>query len=262
MNHYEQLGVSPLASADEIKRAYRRLAVKYHPDKNPSPDAHQFFKECTNAYNVLSDPEKKASYDLLFHFGLRQPTTTPRQTHRDPAYRRRSSQPPRKSSQQHMYELMAKYLPWANRISYSCLALCIFLSIDYLLPNQHTNETVTATINRRAEHRSGSTYWLAITTDKGSYINFPPNTKRSVKVGTEIQVSASPLLHIPRSVKTPTDEIEIRKTLYGNFIFFPIILLFSSSAGVYYRKDVSNGFNYGITNAIIVLFATIVISLI
>ncbi len=57
------MGVSESASADEIKKAYRKLARKYHPDINKEPEAQEKFKEINAAYEVLSDPEKKAQYD-------------------------------------------------------------------------------------------------------------------------------------------------------------------------------------------------------
>jgi curved DNA-binding protein len=60
---YDTLGVSPSASADEIKKAYRRLARKYHPDINKDKDAEEKFKEINAAYEILSDEQKKAQYD-------------------------------------------------------------------------------------------------------------------------------------------------------------------------------------------------------
>ena len=71
-DYYEVLGVGKNASADEIKRAYRRMAMKYHPDKNPdNKEAEAKFKECAEAYEVLSDPEKRQRYDQFGHEGLR-----------------------------------------------------------------------------------------------------------------------------------------------------------------------------------------------
>lgn len=71
-DYYNVLGVEKNASADEIKRAYRRMAIKYHPDKNPGDkEAEAKFKECAEAYEVLSDPEKRKRYDQYGHEGLR-----------------------------------------------------------------------------------------------------------------------------------------------------------------------------------------------
>ena len=70
-DYYEILGVSKSSSAEEIKKAYRKIAIKYHPDKNPDdPSAEEKFKEAAEAYAILSSPEKKQRYDQFGHQGV------------------------------------------------------------------------------------------------------------------------------------------------------------------------------------------------
>src|SRR5918997_444864 len=70
-DYYEVLAVSRTATDQEIKSAYRRLAVKYHPDKNPNDaSAEEKFKEAAEAYSVLSDPEQRRRYDRFGHAGV------------------------------------------------------------------------------------------------------------------------------------------------------------------------------------------------
>src|SRR5438128_12099771 len=74
-DYYEVLGVGRTTSEEEIKRAYRKLAVKFHPDKNPDdPHAEEKFKELGEAYDVLMDGNKRAAYDRYGHAAFAQGT--------------------------------------------------------------------------------------------------------------------------------------------------------------------------------------------
>ncbi|XHR29168.1 MAG: molecular chaperone DnaJ [Chthoniobacteraceae bacterium] len=77
-DYYEVLGVSRNANTDELKKAYRKLAVKFHPDKNPGDkSAEEKFKELGEAYDILMDPDKRAAYDRMGHAAFAQGTAGP-----------------------------------------------------------------------------------------------------------------------------------------------------------------------------------------
>ena len=70
-DYYEVLEVGKSASASELKKAFKKKAMKYHPDRNPdNPEAAEKFKEAAEAYDVLSDPQKKGAYDQFGHQGV------------------------------------------------------------------------------------------------------------------------------------------------------------------------------------------------
>ena len=72
-DYYEVLGLNRDVSTDEIKKAFKKLAMKYHPDRNPdNPKAEDNFKEAKEAYEILTDPQKKSAYDQFGHAGVDQ----------------------------------------------------------------------------------------------------------------------------------------------------------------------------------------------
>src|SRR6266513_6139089 len=84
-DYYEVLGVGRDATDEEVKRSYRKLAVKFHPDKNPDdPHAEENFKELGEAYDVLIDPDKRAAYDRFGHAAFSQGGTPFRGGFHDP----------------------------------------------------------------------------------------------------------------------------------------------------------------------------------
>ena len=71
-DYYEVLGLDRSATRDQIKQAYRQLALKYHPDRNKKPDAETKFKEVAEAYAVLADDVKRREYDATGHSGVQR----------------------------------------------------------------------------------------------------------------------------------------------------------------------------------------------
>ena len=69
-DYYDILGISKTTNEKDLKKAYRKLALKYHPDRNKSKDAEDKFKEISTAYAVLSNPEKRKIYDQYGHAGI------------------------------------------------------------------------------------------------------------------------------------------------------------------------------------------------
>src|SRR4030043_1470508 len=71
-DYYEVLGVKRTATEEEMKKAYRKLALQYHPDRNKSKDAEEKFKTISEAYAVLSDKQKRVQYDQFGAAGFHQ----------------------------------------------------------------------------------------------------------------------------------------------------------------------------------------------
>jgi DnaJ-class molecular chaperone len=75
-DYYEVLGIERSASAEDIKQAYRKLAMQWHPDRNPAPEATDRFREIAEAYAVLSDQTKRSAYDATGHAGVSERWST------------------------------------------------------------------------------------------------------------------------------------------------------------------------------------------
>ncbi len=122
-DYYALLQITRNASSEEIKKAYRRLARQYHPDVNPSPQAESRFKQINRAYQVLSDPVKKALYDRQ----LNSPSTTYRQAHKTQAHYSHTKPKPK-------ILFTEKQYAWAKKFSVFSLLFLLVLVLDAFLP--------------------------------------------------------------------------------------------------------------------------------
>jgi len=242
-NYYKILEVSENATQVAIKKSYRSLAKKYHPDKSSSAHAAQLFTEVNEAYGVLSDPEQKATYDLR-----RQGGTTRQHTYnRRPAYR----------SSRVQVEV-TPYVPYFRMASFLGLALSLILTIDYFLPRDIQQERVTNIRRVMARHRGGTTYLLAVevTTDNGIF-RVGPNTAIYLGKDKNLDIERTVFLNKATSVKFSNSEsletYSPRASIYGNFSFALIVLLITSSIGSLLKKPPITILNFGIVNGVLVL---------
>ena len=255
MTYYDILGVARSATETEIKRAYRKLAVVYHPDKNPDPAAEQLFKLINEAYEVLGDPPKRSRYDLeLMEPAGEFQTTPPPPRHRDPAYRPRRPRPRRKSESERLRDLMLQYLPYTARISMLCFGLCVLMSIDYLWPRQKVSDNIEYVTQRRGYQRTGSITWWVIHTTNGHVIDIPYERSNHFPPGEKVLLHQSRFFKIPVQIDARQISLSLGSNIYGNFIFAPIALLVVSTLGVIARRDVDYGFNLGVATFVLFIF--------
>jgi hypothetical protein len=253
-NYYAILGVSPSAHAADIKRAYRRLALQYHPDKNPNAAAEQFFKEVNEAYGVLGDSQSRYEYDQRLLNPVYQGPVAPAQpVHRDPRYRPTGRRPvPRQADD--TYELMKEHLPKIVVITKSLLILSIILFIDFVLPRQEVYEQYASHRCQSASRRSDGGTHCIFTTQQGSSFRLESDDLRLMEGMDTVRLSKSWIIREITQVKSGETEVSISSSIYGLFVFGPLFLLVISAAAFVYRNNVYRGFNLGITAALVFVF--------
>lgn len=242
-DYYQVLGLHYSATANEIKNKFRKLVVQYHPDKNPSPEAATRIREINEAYDVLGDPDKKIQYDyrrnnLVFEVPAAR-------AHRDPAYHR--ARTPRKPTVSSQYVIMQQCMPYITKLIYFSLIFCCFLFVDFILPRIEQEEVI---VDKRyhVARSKGRDYHSAdeIYTNKGTIFQIDLEVTGLLEPGKVIIVKYTRILRIPLRVSDQAVfSARVPVTIFGNFIFAPVLLLILSVIGYYYRKHVNMAFNFG-----------------
>jgi curved DNA-binding protein CbpA len=252
-NYYFILGVTIYARDSEIKSTYRKLALKYHPDKNSSADAESIFKEINEAYEVLSDPQRKLLYDQML-VGIEPPVQPAPQQHRDPRYR---PKPPgfvhqRNSMRERLFDFMSRNLTYAVGISRVAFLFSLILVIDFSLSPKKDNQKI---MDRESIY-GGRYSTLKVRIDNGSTLTISGKDAAKFRIGTDIILYSSPLLSVPRKMEDKRSGIAARfpVSMYGNFIFVPLVLLLTSLFGTFYLKGVEHRFNLGVMNLLLLFF--------
>lgn len=242
------MGVSPDASEYEIKKAFRKLAIQYHPDKNPSAETAHLFHEINEAYATLGDRNKRALYDarLADPFAGILVTQPARPKHPDPAYRRNRPFRTYKKEPPAAYILMRdnlRHLMWVSRIG--LLASALFF-IDYILPYKRIEEGI-ADIYAVRVFRGNAAYHI-IVTDSGRKIKLYDYEGGYFDDALVIQSTITMVYGSIISVSNASGTYVVRLAyMYGSLIFLPIILFINSLLALLLRKRVELSFNLNIT---------------
>ena len=257
-DYYQILRISPQASALDIKRAYRRLAVVFHPDKNRSAEASTLFLEINEAHQVLSDPELRERYDQMLrqNFEVQTPPPSPR-PHRDPAYRRNYTPghrpPPRQPSERLL--MMIHFLKYLRLISLAGIGWCAILVLDYVLPHRVYVEKVVAESNRVISWQFHHVPYVLVT-DKGHQFPMPAAGVDFFSVGSNAEIITSRILNLLIKVETPDKSYTLDSlvTIYQNFLFVPIILLVLSIIGLTLKQGIEFRFSFAIVILTVMFF--------
>lgn len=255
-DYYQILRISRQASSYEIKRAYRQLAVLFHPDKNKSKEAIRLFQEINEAHEVLSDSLKRATYDAIIS-GSHQTQDSPQQTwHRDPAYRRRQQgyQPPKQGPSETLLMMlhMLRFLRTASLIG---ITWCAVLVIDYWLPFRISKEHALPDGNRQRSWQLRRQPDVLVT-EKGHQFPIPNGAVQFFPTGSEVEVVSSRMLNLLVRVEAQDDRyiIDSLATIYSNFMIVPIILFLVSAAGLLVKQGIEFRFNILIAIGILLGF--------
>jgi hypothetical protein len=251
-NYYAVLGVPHTASSDDIKRAFRSLAVKFHPDKNPSPEAEELFKEITEAYDVLSDWEKRKTYDLRWENPFREATAdSTKKTHRDPRYK---TKPPgyKHPSKPTVRDTMAEYLPYFRYFCWAGIAIVLILAIDFFVPYEATTENLQ-NVEVITGRRNQFSHYI-FQTESGKKIKVYNYTARYLVEENQIVYHQTRIFRTVMYLSDVGPVLQIKiGYLYKTLVFFPLLLLLTSVLGVVSRKTVEFPFNLSLVSGMLLI---------
>lgn len=242
-NYYSILGVRRSASSLEIKRAFRRLALLYHPDRNKHPAAHRIFQEINEAYTVLGDPQKRFRYDHQLHTLSRSRTSAQaQQRHAHEVFRRKAAQQARKKRESHI-AYFKKYAPYAGGI---CLIVAIWVNLlvlDYFLPAKASRQTI---VERTRSATSNTT--VIITTENFQFPFDKILMPTYFNVGETIIVESTPIFRTVTRLRFEahgrTLEAKPHYSIYSVWSFFLVLLFITANSGAFaVRKDYELRFN-------------------
>jgi DnaJ-class molecular chaperone len=251
-DYYAILGVPPSASSLEIKRAYRKLAVAFHPDKNPDPKAQELFVVINEAYETLSDPVKRAAYNERQQnpFAEIRSGTSKTKAHRDPAYRRPKSSSRSATRDSDTFLMMKESLPYLRWFSWVGLVFTTLFFLDYKIPYDIRNESIKSTYT--IDGRRGPDAQVVVTSS-GEEIKLYLEDLISVSSDSITYSSSKIFSTVMWVMDSQTFEEKKVALPYRHIVIFPIGLFITSLLGIIYVKNIEFCFNLNIVNAALLL---------
>lgn len=251
-DYYQVLGISDKATRAEIKTAYRKLAILYHPDISKDPQADQKIKEINIAYNILNNPTRKHNYDSMITYGGNEQKESP-PIPKDTTYRRPIPRKKTASGRKIFRTWMNRnyYIP--GRISVIALIFCSILSVDFLLPAQTSLESIEEiSVGNRGAYLSTDMrrYWL------------PKDTELSLAPNQQIVIRASRIFRVIYTIETlKMEKVFFTRSIYNNFIFAPIILIVLSCLERFTGWSIETKFNLAIASVFVFILCVVFLKL-
>jgi hypothetical protein len=261
-DYYKILQVPNHASQEEIKKAFRSLAVKYHPDKCDLPDAMTLFQQVNEAYQTLSNPEKRAIYD--FKVSQSQIYSTPAASYQQPfqpktRYRKRYRKPIFKED--NTLELIKPYVKHAYRVSIFSLCFCGLLLVDFLLPEAMKEDVLIAKTQNYLFDVSGSrTDFLY-----GLNRKMPVSSEftNMFALGGKVKIFQTPLFAVFKRVEYDRGDVLFvamaHYNIYYTFWFLPLLLFIFSLIGVLNAEKEKLCFDMGLVSIVFLIITLVVL---
>ncbi|MEM7659681.1 MAG: DnaJ domain-containing protein [Bacteroidota bacterium] len=273
-DYYQILQVNPSANAEDIKRAYRRLAREFHPDSSDHPQAHERFSRINTAYQTLSDPLKKHTYDHQYHryqagdrtaFERKMPRPKPPSPfdpqEQDPEelarqYRAAKIRQRTKRQKEFVRYRPAIFVAFGLALLFGLTMVADRVMVQQTEASQILNIEVILTPTGREQclvHTGAFSVQLpcekAALLGKGDYIGLSVTPLYQVPVRLKIWRDSWPYvtaLDGKRQLLAPNQNLTARPGIYNLFIFFPLLLLGSSLIGLFLWQKPELAFKFGL----------------